>query len=90
MGLWKKKPVPGQEWDENVHYFSDKQIETALAVILTIFGLVMLVAPLWILAFVKQTVPRLAVITAFVVVFLCLVSGTTVAKTFESLAAAAA
>jgi hypothetical protein len=37
-------------------------------------GLIMLIAPLWVLAFVSQTIYRLTVITVFTVIFLSLVS----------------
>lgn len=50
----------------------------------------MLITPLWVLAFVTDTVSRLSIITAFLVVFWALLALTTVAKSFESLGAAAA
>lgn len=53
-------------------------------------GLIMLIAPLWILAFLGGLVQRLTAISAFIVLFVALVSITTAAKPFESLAAAAA
>ncbi|KAF2107349.1 hypothetical protein BDV96DRAFT_506545, partial [Lophiotrema nucula] len=56
----------------------------------TTLGMIMLIAPLWILAFVDHIVNRLAVITTFLVFFLCLVTFTTAAKPFESLGATAA
>jgi hypothetical protein len=76
--------------DENVIYTSDKRIDGFIAFITTIIGLAMLVAPLWILAFVTGIVYRLAVITIFLVVFLCFVSSMTVARPSEALGAAAA
>lgn len=53
-------------------------------------GMVMLIAPLWVLAVTHGTMKRLGVITGFVVLFLGLIAFTTVARPFESLAAAAA
>ena len=50
----------------------------------------MLIAPLWILAFLESQVPRLGVFSALIVLFVVLLSVTTVAKLFESLTAAAA
>jgi len=64
---------------------------TCLSPLLTIVGLVMLVAPLWILTYVDDMFHRLSVITAFVVAFLPLVFFTSTGKSSEaSLAATAA
>ena len=71
-------------------YLVDKRIDMFVALIITIVGLLMLIVPLWVLAFVGKTTYRLAIITAFVVIFLCFVSFTTVARPFETLGAAAA
>ena len=87
LRLWRKKSVVE---DENIHYISDQRINLFVALVITILGLAMLIVPLWILAFVSDSVYRLAVITVFVVVFLCFVSFTTVARPFETLGAAAA
>jgi hypothetical protein len=85
--LWMKaSPVE----DENVHYTSDQRIDLFVNLIIALIGLVMLIVPLWVLAFVTWVVHRLAIITSFVVVFLCFVSFTTVARPFETLGAAAA
>ena len=71
-------------------FFSDEKMDRYLAICILGLGLIMLIAPLWILAFLGELVPRLAVISAFVLLFVVLLSFTTVAKPFESLAAAAA
>lgn len=76
--------------DNNVHYISDEKIDRFIATFIMTPGLVMLIAPLWILAFLGGLIQRLGVISAFIVLFVALVSVTTVAKPFESLAAAAA
>jgi len=76
--------------DENVFYSSDQRIDHFVSAVITLLGVVMIIAPLWILAFIRSISGRLGVITAFVVVFLCLISVTTTARPFESLAAAAA
>lgn len=85
--LWLK-PVKGG--DENVRYTSDERIDMFVSVIIASIGLVMLIVPLWWLAFITWVVYRLAIITCFVVVFLCFVSFTTIARPFETLGAAAA
>lgn len=61
-----------------------------LAFAITSGGIVMLIVPLWILAFVHEQTRRLGIITAFVMAFLMLMSFATLAKPFESLAATAA
>lgn len=95
--LWSKRPSAqdvidsrAHYSDPDVHYISDQRIERMLTIAITSMGVVMLVTPLWILAFVQEQTRRLGVITAFVMVFLGLLSFTTNAKTFESLAATAA
>lgn len=87
LRLWRKH---SEVEDENIHYSSDQRIEAFVALIIMVVGLAMLIAPLWILAYVSSTVHRLAIITSFVLVFLCFVSSTTVARPFETLGAAAA
>ena len=76
--------------DPGVWYSADEKIDRFIATVIMGLGLIMLIAPLWILAFVEGLIPRLGVISAFIVLFLVLLSITTVAKPFESLAAAAA
>lgn len=71
-------------------YSSDAKIEQFASLVILSLGVVMLVAPLWILEFVHEPINRLGLITAFIVLFVTLVSLATVAKPFESLAAAAA
>lgn len=75
---------------EEIYYSSDKSIDQFVAALILFLGVAMLIAPLWILHFVQGSVHRLGIITVFIVLFLILLSGTTVAKPFESLAGAAA
>lgn len=92
--LWKKAP-PG---DTNlsfadvsaIHYSSDARIDGCVGITITILGMIMLIAPLWGLAITEGMMQRLGVITGFIVLFLALIAFTTVARPFESLAAAAA
>ena len=91
LRLWQQNEVDhSARQDENVHYISDRKIDSFIATFIISLGLIMLIAPLWILAFLGGLVQRLGVISAFIVLFVALVSITTVAKPFESLAAAAA
>ncbi|KAG8531369.1 uncharacterized protein KY384_002998 [Bacidia gigantensis] len=93
LKIWKQRPsdcparVPE---DENVHYTSDKRMESFIAALNLALGVTMLIAPLWILAFLENLVQKLGVIFAFIVLFLTTVSFVTVANTYESLAATAA
>jgi hypothetical protein len=73
-----------------LHYSCDDRIDMYLGVTIVVLGSSMLIAPLWTLAYTEGMKQRLGVITGFIVLFLGLVSFTTIAKPFESLAAAAA
>ena len=91
--LWatKNPPLPQHSaHPEEIHYSSDTKIDNSIGITITILGMLMLVVPLWVLNETKGTRTRLGVITGFIVLFLGLVAFTTVAKPFESLAAAAA
>ena len=90
LKLWRKEPSDSAVKDENVHYISDAKIDHFVTVFIMSIGLIMLIAPLWILTYLGGLARRLAVISAFIVLFAVLISWTTVAKPFESLAAAAA
>lgn len=91
LKFWQQKTVEHSAGeDENVHYFSDEKIDRFVSTFIMSLGVIMLIAPLWILAFLEGLAQRLGVISAFVVLFVALLSFTTVAKPFETLAAAAA
>lgn len=87
---WWKKKKPSPLDDENVHFTSDWKIDLCVNIIIACIGLFMLIVPLWVLAYTKGMGRRLGIITGFVLVFLCFVSFTTVARPFETLGAAAA
>jgi hypothetical protein len=92
--IWRR-PSPGLcedaiVDDEHVHYHDDTKINHAVTLIILTLGVVMIVSPLWVLEFVHGSIKRLGIITLFIVLFVMLLSVTTVAKPFESLAAAAA
>ena len=73
-----------------MYYERNERLEGFVTVTICLVGLVMLVAPLWILTYVYLSAARLAIITAFIVVFLGLIQSVTIAKPFETLAATAA
>jgi hypothetical protein len=89
--FWRKNKASELPiYDEDVIYTSDKRIERFITVVIVGTGTIMLIAPIWILQALHDPVHKLAVITAFIVVFLGMVSYATVAKPFETLAATAA
>ena len=91
LRLWEQKITDqsGTE-DDSIHYFSDEKIDRFVSSFIMSLGLIMLIAPLWILTFLGGLVQRLGVISAFIGLFVALLFFTTVAKPFETLAAAAA
>ncbi|KAL3458233.1 hypothetical protein BJX64DRAFT_292389 [Aspergillus heterothallicus] len=75
--------------DENLVLTNDERIDFFVALFILYVGIAMLIAPLWILAYVPGTQHRLIVITSFISVFLFLVSLGTTAKPYDALAATA-
>lgn len=73
-----------------ITYISDKRIDRFITVVIVVVGMMMLIAPMWILQSLADQTQKLGTITAFIVVFLGLISYTSVAKPFEALAATAA
>jgi hypothetical protein len=90
--LWKKDPPPEtRDIDKGVRiYVSDEKIDIITTIMTLFVGLGMLVAPIWILAVISNAYTKLGAITAFIVIFLSVVSYATVAKPAETLAATAA
>ncbi|PMD50082.1 uncharacterized protein K444DRAFT_604537 [Hyaloscypha bicolor E] len=90
--LWRQEKVPQLPlYDrEEIFYVSDRKIDRLMTVIIITIGTVMLIAPMWILWSLKDANVKLGTITACMLFFLGLVSYTTVAKPFETLAATAA
>ncbi|KAL5334669.1 hypothetical protein BJX70DRAFT_350980 [Aspergillus crustosus] len=97
--LWKTsncknndKPNPELPFhtQQHIHYSSDKRIDRFVTLTTIATGLIMIIAPIWILAYTDPAACKLAVITVFIFLFLTLVSLGTNAKPYESLAATAA
>jgi hypothetical protein len=92
--FWERKPsdlpTHSTTHPNTVHYSSDTRIDRFIGITITALGMGMLISPLWVLAHTDGMWRRLSVITGFIVLFLGLLAFTTVAKPFESLAAAAA
>ena len=88
---WKDKRRPELPlYDKNVvTYISDKRIDQFITVVIVSVGVLMLIAPMWILQALHDIHQKLGTITAFIIVFLGIVSYTTTAKPTEILAATA-
>jgi hypothetical protein len=89
--LWKKKKAPDPPaYDRDaVAYISDTRINRFITCLIVFVGMAMLIAPMWVLQALDDPLKKLAVITAFLIVFLGLVSYATVARPAEILAATA-
>lgn len=86
MRRWrvKKEDIEssGHDGTHELHLF-DEKFDTFTSVITACIGLVMLIAPLWILEFTNSSIASLAWITGFIILFHCLFTYATVAKPFE-------
>lgn len=90
--LWREEKSPELPlYDrDNVSYTSDKKINAFITVLILMVGTAMLIAPMWTLEFLTSPLAKLGTITAFIIVFLGMISYASVAKPFEVLAATAA
>ena len=91
MRLWRKEPdldLPVATRQE-VLYMEDEKIDNFVLFVTVVIWLAMIIVPLWVLYFVRPPVDKLAVITAFIVVFLAVMALVTDAKPSEMLAATA-
>jgi hypothetical protein len=88
---WFRRSPKGdvQPTMENVHLYDEERAESFFGRIMMLFGLLMLISPLWILEFVSRPLPRLGIITSFVLLFYIFLSLMTTARPSECLAAAA-
>jgi hypothetical protein len=88
--FFRRRPTEASAFDsEHTFLHQEERSAKILTRTLLVMGLLMLIAPLWILEFVHGSTNRLAVITGFIVLFLWLVAFGTAARPFESLAATA-
>ncbi|KAL4788757.1 hypothetical protein BDV19DRAFT_383649 [Aspergillus venezuelensis] len=91
--LWKRKELKSElplHVQQNINYSSDKRIDQFVTATTVVTGLVMLIMPIWVLAYTDPVALKLAVITIFIFLFLALVLLGTHAKTYKLLAATAA
>ena len=74
----------------HVSYYSDRRIDGFVSVMIVMIGMIMLIAPIWILQALESLVMKLVTITIFISVFLLLISFAMVSKPFEALGSTAA
>ena len=87
---FRKHSDPETGYDEPILMIWDEEAAQAFFTRATMtVGLCMLIGPLWVLEFVNKPLQRLGVITAFVILFLFLLSVATTVRPIESLAGAA-
>ena len=86
--LFQRRPTDASAFDPEMIFLpQEERRENILTRSILLVGLLMLIAPLWILEIVHGSSQRLAVITGFIILFLALVVFATAARPFESLAA---
>lgn len=81
--------VRREELEGRLSYRHERRFSAFAWGVAILFGLLMLVAPLWIMSRVKGMTARLTIITAFVVAFVPVVAFVSVARPFETLVATA-
>ncbi|RYP88543.1 hypothetical protein DL769_000239 [Monosporascus sp. CRB-8-3] len=88
---YKKDEIVVPAYDAgNVSYYKDKRMDGFASVLMVSVGVIMLITPLWILQSLASLNMKLAVITAFILVFLLVVSYFMATKPLEGLGATAA
>ena len=89
--LFRAKRVEGKHVEEpTTKYSSNEKFEKLTNRSIIIGGLIMLLTPLWLLECYTDSQVRLGIITAFVVVFMWVMSTATINRPFEVVAASAA
>ncbi|KAI1350877.1 hypothetical protein F5Y01DRAFT_284593 [Xylaria sp. FL0043] len=91
LSVWKKQSRAVPEYDaSNVSYYSNTGMDAFASAVIVFIGASILITPIWILQAIENLQIKLAVITAFILVFLLLLSFVMVSKPFEALGATAA
>ncbi|KAM6507368.1 hypothetical protein FSOLCH5_012585 [Fusarium solani] len=89
--MWKHKDKAAADYDaEHVSYYSDSRMDKTASVVIVAVGIVMLITPIWVLQAMDGLRAKLGVITAFVLIFLLVLSFAMASKPFEALGATAA
>lgn len=89
--IWKRDSPDIPDYDAGlVSYYSDKRIDSFASGLIVAVGIIMLIAPIWILQYLQNQAIKLVVITLFILVFLCTLSFAMATMPFEALGATAA
>lgn len=90
--LWRDKEAPDlPNYDAgSIKHSSDQRINQVMTTLIMMVGLIMIIAPLWILEYLTTDEQKLSTITAFIVAFVGMLSTVTVSRPFEILGATAA
>ena len=75
--------------NQQPYYVFDERMVRFISILIVVVGLIMLIAPLWALAFVRGFVHRLIIISAFTIVFFLLISFAVDAQPVDGLIATA-
>ncbi|KAI1094634.1 hypothetical protein F5B19DRAFT_490166 [Rostrohypoxylon terebratum] len=91
FSIWRRESPDIPDYDADlVSYYSDERIDSFASGLIVATGVIMLIAPIWILQWLQNQVYKLVVITLFVFVFLLTLSLAMATKPFEALGATAA
>ncbi|KAI1457149.1 hypothetical protein F4805DRAFT_475395 [Annulohypoxylon moriforme] len=91
LPLWKQNSTEDPDYDADlVFHYSDKRIDEFASGLIFATGVIMLIAPIWILQSLQNQVYKLIVITLFIFIFLLTLSLAMATKPFEALGATAA
>ncbi|KAI1110376.1 hypothetical protein F5Y14DRAFT_429218 [Nemania sp. NC0429] len=91
LSIWKKQSRGIPEYEaSNISYYSNASMDAFASAVIVFIGASILVTPIWILQAINNLQIKLAIITAFVLVCLLLLSFVMVSKPFEALGATAA
>jgi hypothetical protein len=91
LPVWKYSTETISKHDSaNASYYSDKRVDIAASLVITIIGAFMLITPIWILQALEHLPMKPVVISLFVLACILILSFAMVAKPFEALGASAA
>ena len=91
LSIWKHKDKVVPNYDvEYVSHYSDDRVDRFASVVIIAVGIIMLITPIWALQAMDGLQAKLGVITAFVLIFLLVLSFAMASKPFEALGATAA
>ncbi|KAI0545138.1 hypothetical protein F4679DRAFT_562196 [Xylaria curta] len=91
LSIWKKQSRAAPKYEaSNVSYYSNTCMDSFASGTIIFIGASLLITPIWILQAIEYLQIKLAVITAFVLVFLLVLSFVMVSRPLEALGATAA